>query len=268
MSASPPVSPPLSPPLSTLSAPSGALALGTPLIAAQALAVGRKGRAVLEHVDFTVNAGEIVTLVGPNGAGKSTLVQTLLGLLAPLGGGVERRPGLRVGYMPQRLSIDATLPLTVRRLLTLWGPVAGDDLERVVGLAGVAPLLKRPVQGLSGGEWQRVLLARALLRRPDLLVLDEPAQSLDRGGQDGLYRLIDTLRRPDGGGLGVLMVCHDLAPVLRLSDRVVVVDGGVRFVGPPDQAVRHPDFAALFGLFGLDGAALGGFLAGEGPRHG
>lgn len=216
-----------------------------PLIQASGLTVARRGQVVLRDVDLAVAAGEIVTLVGPNGAGKSSLIQALLGLLPPVSGTVTRRAGLRLGYMPQRLTIDATLPLTVRRLLTLWGHGTVDDLAVVVARTGVAPLLERAVQGLSGGEWQRVLLARALLRHPDLLVLDEPAQALDRSGQDNLYQLIDAIRRDQG--CGVLMVSHDLGPVMRLSDRVVHVEGGIRVAGPPAEVARHPDFIALFG---------------------
>ncbi len=200
---------------------------------------------ILSHVDMTVGRGEIVTLVGPNGAGKSSLVRVILGLLKPSGGEVWRQPGLRVGYLPQTLSIDPVLPITVRRLLALAGPGAADKTQAVLAEVGAEELADRPLQELSGGEFQRVMLGRALLRNPDLLVLDEPLRGIDLGGQLALYDLIGRLRR--SRGIGVLMVSHDLHIVMAATDRVICLNQHVCCSGAPEAVSRSPEYAALFG---------------------
>ena len=149
-------------------------------------------------------ARQIVTLIGPNGAGKTTLVRSVLGLLKPHVGEVWRRPRLTIGYMPQKLHVDATLPLSVLRFLRLVPGVRREQALAALREVGAAHVLERPLQSISGGELQRVLLARALLRKPELLVLDEPVQGVDVAGQAELYRLIGKLR--DRYGCGVLMV--------------------------------------------------------------
>jgi zinc transport system ATP-binding protein len=199
---------------------------------------------VLEGVDLTVGAGEIVTLIGPNGAGKTTLLRVALGLLRPDAGEATRAPGLRIGYLPQRLSIEPSLPLTVRRFLALAaadaGRRAGAALERV----GAARTLDTPIQSVSGGEMQRVLLARALLRDPDLLVLDEPTQGVDLGGQEELFALITGIR--DERGCGVLMVSHDLHLVMGSTDRVVCLNHSVCCTGAPHAVSDDPAYRRLF----------------------
>ncbi|MBB6252670.1 metal ABC transporter ATP-binding protein [Nitrospirillum iridis] len=234
------------------------------LIKTASLTVRFGRRAVLQAVDLTVSAGEVVTLVGPNGAGKSTLLRSVLGLQRPTDGMVWRKPGLRIGYMPQRLAVDGTLPLTVRRLLSLWGPVTSEAVAETLGEVGAAGLADSPVQSLSGGELQRVMLARALLRRPDLLVLDEPAQAVDVAGQATLYALIDAIRRRHG--CGVLMVSHDLSYAINGTDRLVCLNGHVCCAGRPEDVRGHPDFQALFGI---DPLAMPAWLLAAGPHsHG
>jgi zinc transport system ATP-binding protein len=216
-----------------------------PLVAVEGVTVRLGGRDVLRRVSLSVGSAEIVTLVGPNGAGKTTLARVVLGLLAPSAGTVRRRPGLSIGYVPQRLAVDPVLPLTVRRLLSLTRRVPEAEARGALAETGAAALLDREVQHLSGGELQRVLLARALLRRPDLLVLDEPAQNVDFIGQAELYGLIGRLR--ERHGCAVLMISHDLHVVMSATDRVVCLNAHVCCAGAPEAVTRHPEYLALFG---------------------
>ncbi len=229
-----------------------------PLVEVAGVEVGFGGTAVLANVDLRVDDGEIVTLIGPNGSGKSTLVRVVLGLVAPARGRVRLRPGARVGYMPQRVSVDETMPLTVARFLALGARAPRAALDEAIGAAlvevGAAYTATRPVQRLSGGEFQRVLLARALLRDPDLLVLDEPVQGVDVTGQGELFDLIARIR--DRRGCGVLMVSHDLHLVMAATDTVVCLNHHVCCTGRPDAVRRDPEYLALFGPFTSDGLAV------------
>lgn len=206
----------------------------------------RLGRmTVLNHVSLTVSAGEIVTVIGPNGAGKTSLLRVLLGLVPATAGSVHRRPKLSLGYVPQRLVIDPVLPLSVKRLMTLTARRPAVAVRAALGETGVAALVDAPVQTLSGGEFQRVLLARALLREPDLLVLDEPVQGVDFAGEAALYQLIGAIR--DRHGCGVLMVSHDLHTVMAATDRVICLNRHVCCAGRPAAVGRDPEFVRLFG---------------------
>jgi zinc transport system ATP-binding protein len=216
-----------------------------PLVAVRGLSVAYGNRAVLENIDLNVGAGEIVTLIGPNGAGKTTLVKSVLGLVKPSSGTIMLRPGLTIGYMPQRLHVERTMPLTVRRFLTLWQRVSRAELEQVLGEVGASHVIDNAIQTLSGGELQRVLLARALLRRPDILVLDEPVQAVDVHGQIELFNLIAEIRR--ARGCGVLLVSHDLHLVMARTDTVVCVNRHICCSGHPEDVSRHPEYLALFG---------------------
>ncbi len=219
--------------------------LDPPLASCEAVDVRLGGRSVLEQVSLAVHPGEIVTLIGPNGSGKTTLVRVLLGLQTPQGGELQRRPGLKIGYVPQRLAVDPVLPLTVRRFLQLGGRRDEEALCAVVEEVGGQTLLDRQVQALSGGELQRISLARALLREPDLLVLDEPLQGVDFSGQLALFGLIDRVRRDRG--CGVIMVSHDLHLVMAGTDRVLCLNRHVCCSGQPEAVSRHPEYLALFG---------------------
>jgi len=203
------------------------------------------GKQILDKVDIRLYQGEIVTLIGPNGAGKSTLVRVILGLIKPDSGNVRLTPKLRIGYMPQRLTIDPVLPLTVRRFLTLAQRCSESKLIDALTEVGAQRLLDSAMQTLSGGETQRVLLARAILRDPDLLILDEPVQGVDVTGQDELYRLIGTIRKRHG--CGILMISHDLHMVMGATDQVLCLNRHVCCSGHPDKVRADPSYVALFG---------------------
>jgi zinc transport system ATP-binding protein len=225
-----------------------------PLISARGVDKRFGARTVLAGVDLAVGGAEIVTLIGPNGAGKTTLLRVLLGLLAPDRGAVERKPGLRIGYMPQRLVIDDLLPLTVRRFLELGRPAGRASIAAVLDEVKAAHVVDSPVQSVSGGELRRVLLARALLRDPELLVLDEPVQGVDVIGQGDLFRLILAIR--DRRRCGILMVSHDLHLVMAATDTVLCLNGHVCCTGRPEAVTRHPEYIALFGAREADALAL------------
>ena len=221
------------------------------LISADDISVTLGGAAVVSHVSFIMDAGEIVTILGPNGSGKSTLLRALLGMLPVSQGVVTRLAGLKLGYVPQRMAVDHSMPITVRRFLSL--PLRVDDAAAAaalvrVGMAGLGP---RQMADLSGGQFQRALLARALLGAPQLLVLDEPTQGLDQPGEAAFYRLIEEVRHDTGAG--VLMVSHDLHVVMAASDRVICLNHHICCEGTPRVVSNAPEYRALFGL-GTQGA--------------
>lgn len=218
----------------------------SPLVRLEGVRLTHGRTLVLDGVDLEVPAGRIITVVGPNGAGKSSLLKVALGLLPATAGTVERSAAV-IGYVPQRLEIGRLLPLSVRRFLAMAvsGRVAATVLEDMLDTVGAGHVLARQVADLSGGELQRVLLARALLRRPALLVLDEPVGGVDVAGQAELYDLIARQAREDG--VGVLMVSHDLHVVMAATDHVVCLNHHVCCAGHPEAVSRHPQYLALFG---------------------
>lgn len=217
----------------------------SPAIEARGVTYHAGGRSILEHVDLAIAAGEIVTLIGPNGSGKTTLIRILLDVLKPDGGAVIRRPGLKVGYVPQKVAIDPALPLTVGRFLRLGGKAGDSEVAAILAEVGLPTVAGRMLAGLSGGEFQRVLLGRALLRHPDLLILDEPTQGVDAGGQLDLYALISRVRRQRG--CAILLVSHDLHLVMAATDRVICLNGHVCCQGHPEAVTGDPAYIALFG---------------------
>lgn len=215
------------------------------LIALNKLQVSLGGKTVLEGIDLHIDCGEIVTLVGPNGSGKSTLLRTIIGAVRPASGLLVRQPGLAIGYVPQRLAIDATLPMTVARFLNLPRRHPTQALHRALEQAGVPGLSRQQVTALSGGQFQRILLARALLERPNLLLLDEATQGLDHRGTAEFYRQIESVRR--GTGCAVLMVSHELHVVMRTADRVVCLNRHICCQGTPERVVASSAYRTLFG---------------------
>ncbi|MFC3395782.1 zinc ABC transporter ATP-binding protein ZnuC [Brenneria rubrifaciens] len=224
------------------------------LVSLNKISVTFDRREVLSDISLSLRAGRILTLLGPNGAGKSTLVRVVLGLLSPTSGTLQKTPGLRIGYVPQKLHLDATLPLTVSRFMRLRPGVKQQDVLPALKRVQAAHLLEQPMQKLSGGETQRVLLARALLNQPQLLVLDEPTQGVDVNGQLALYDLINQLRKEFN--CGVLMVSHDLHLVMAKTDEVLCLNQHICCSGAPEEVSLHPEFLAMFGHRGAEQLAV------------
>lgn len=217
----------------------------TNLVEMSGVGVRRSGRWLVRGVDLTISPGEIVTLIGPNGSGKSTTAKAAIGLMKADEGTVTRKPDLTIGYVPQKLAIDWTLPLSVRRLMTLTGGRPRAEIDEVLEAVGIAHLADAEVQHLSGGEFQRALMARAMVRRPDLLILDEPVQGVDFSGEIELYDLIKQIR--DRTGCGILLISHDLHVVMAETDTVICLNGHVCCRGAPEIVAQSPEYLQLFG---------------------
>ncbi len=224
------------------------------LITLKNVAVTFDNRQVLNNISLSLQRGNILTLLGPNGAGKSTLVRVVLGLVEPSSGTIEHTAGLKIGYVPQKLHLDPTLPLTVKRFMMLKPGVKSADILPALERVNAAHLLQQPMQKLSGGENQRVLLARALLNHPQLLVLDEPTQGVDVNGQLALYDLINQIRTELH--CAVLMVSHDLHLVMAKTDEVLCLNQHICCSGTPEVVSTHPEFIAMFGHHGAEQLAV------------
>lgn len=222
------------------------------LISTHGLTVRRGNRTILDSVDFHIDRGEIVTFVGPNGSGKTTLLRALIGAI-PSEGQIKRVPNLSIGYVPQKLEIDPSLPLTVMRFLCIPKRHPLAEVEAALEAGGAGYIAKSSMADLSGGQLQRVLLARAILHKPDLLILDEATQGLDQPGEASFYQQIEDVRTRLG--CAVLMVSHDLHVVMAASDRVICLNGHVCCHGTPDIVASAPEYRALFG------SGTGGALA-------
>ncbi|MDL0430854.1 zinc ABC transporter ATP-binding protein ZnuC [Marinobacter sp. TBZ242] len=214
------------------------------LVELKQLTVSFDDRTVVDHVDLRVRRGDIITIIGPNGAGKTTLIKAVLGIQPVSGGSLTMAPGLTIGYVPQHLTLETTLPISVRRFMLLSGRPQQECLT-ALAQTGVEHLFNASVHHLSGGEKQRLLLARALARRPDLLVLDEPAQGVDINGQAALYDLIRSLR--DELNCGVIMISHDLHLVMAATDKVICLNQHVCCSGYPEDISHDPAFIETFG---------------------
>ena len=201
---------------------------------------------VLSNISLTLMEGEIITLMGPNGAGKSTLIRTILGLVKPDSGKVQLKSGIRIGYMPQKLALACLMPITVKRFLMLTNAcISGEVPHHILMDLAIEKLLDVSLQNISGGELQRVLLARALLNKPDLLVLDEPTQGVDIAGQVELYHLINKAK--EKYKCGILMVSHDLNLVMANTTSVLCLNKHICCFGHPEAVGKHPEFLKMFG---------------------
>ena len=224
------------------------------LVRVENLSIRYGAKTVLSHVSLSVEPGEIVTIVGPNGSGKTSLLRTLIGAVKPAQGKVTRGPDVRIGYVPQQLHIDPTLPMTVARFLALSAGVTRQNIADTLAQAGVPNLSGAQMSQLSGGQFQRVLLARALISKPQLLLLDEATQGLDQPGSAAFYRQIETVRRETG--CAILMISHELHVVMSASDRVICLNGHVCCEGTPEVVASAPEYRALFGSGTMGALAL------------
>lgn len=225
-------------------------------IEAKHISVSFNHHILLENISFVLHAGEILTLLGPNGAGKSTLAKVLLGLVPPTSGQLIKVPHLRIGYVPQKINLDPTLPLTVERfiLLKTGAKRHSAEFDDILIKTNIFTLLKKSIQTLSGGEMQRVLLAQALFNHPQLLVLDEPTQGVDINSQATLYDLIEQARNELK--CAVFMISHDLTLVMARTDHVLCINKHICCFGTPSNIIHDPEFIALFGKFGAEQLAI------------
>ncbi len=216
-----------------------------PLVDAKHIWLQIDERIILQDINLQLDAGKIVSLIGPNGAGKTSLVRIILGLLQPTRGEISIRPGIVTSYLPQKLTLQPSMPMTVRRFLELNVRRQDKSITAALEEAGVAKLAGSSLQSISGGELQRVILARCLLRNPQLLVLDEPDQGMDSSGQQVLFKLVTEIR--DRYQCAVLMVSHDLHLVMSATDEVVCLNHHICCTGHPESIFEHPEFLRLYG---------------------
>ena len=203
------------------------------------------GKWLVRGVSLDVSRGEIVTLIGPNGSGKSTTAKIALGVINPSEGSAQVRRDIRVSYVPQKLSVDWTMPLTVKRFMALSRSANENEVQRALSSTGTEHLKNAQVRNLSGGEFQRVLLARAVVNTPELLVLDEPVQGVDFNGEIALYRLIEEIRSELN--CGIILISHDLHVVMSSTNKVICLNGHVCCSGSPEAVASAPEFRTLFG---------------------
>ena len=223
----------------TVDDPDFGITSGT-LIQSQNISLHIGGKELLSGISINISKAEIVTIIGPNGAGKTTLLRLLLGLIPASSGSIYRKTKLRIGYLPQRAVFNPVLPLSVSRIMNLTENYSKLQIETSLEETGVQALKDKPVSQLSGGEYQRVMLARALLRNPELLVLDEPVQGVDYMGESELYNLIGNLRKSHG--CGVLMVSDNLHVVMASTDRVLCLNQHICCEGQPEDVTQHPEY--------------------------
>jgi zinc transport system ATP-binding protein len=219
----------------------------TNLIKANEVSLVLGNKKILQEVSLTIQKGDFITIIGPNGAGKSMLLKSIIGLIEPDRGTIERKKNLSIGYVPQQLKVEYVLPLTAREFLSLKKNVDSVQLEKTIADTKIESVLDKALYALSSGEFQRVLLTNALLGAPDLLILDEFAQNLDITGQLELYALLDEIYQKAQGSASILMVSHDLHFVMSSTKQVVCLFHHICCSGAPQQVIQDPAFISLFG---------------------
>jgi len=239
-------------------------AITAPVLSLTDVTVRHGSEPTIEGISLSLYPGEIITVIGPNGAGKSTLIKTALGIIKPDSGKVGIADNTVIGYVPQSVSLDPSLPIAVDRFLKLSGIGERSVQNTVLEQVGAQHLINASMHRLSGGEMRRVLLARALLKRPDLLILDEPTSGVDINGQAALYTLIQAIR--DQYQCAVLLVSHDLHIVMAATDQVLCLNRHMCCQGRPEQVRAHPEYLAIFGA--REAASIGVYRHHHDHDHG
>ena len=220
------------------------------LIEISKLEVKYGSKKVLQNINLSLNANEIVTIVGPNGSGKTPLFKAIIGSVPLSKGKISIKPNLRIGYVPQQLKVDQTLPITVERFLKL-ATRNNNDIEKMIAFFGSENIFREQINSLSGGQMQRVLLARALVNEPEILLLDEATRGLDQPGIAAFYRKIENISKETN--CAILMISHDLHVVMSASDRVICINGHICCQGTPENVATSPEYQTLFGS-NIDGS--------------
>lgn len=217
----------------------------TDLITASNITVNRGETKILDNVSLTIGQSEFITILGPNGGGKSMLLKCLMGFYIPDNGTITRKRHLQIGYVPQQFTSEQTMPISVGQFLRLRKKVSAEELETITAETNIEALVNKPLNILSGGELQRILVARALIGAPDLLILDEPAQNLDISGQLAFYKLLSEIY--EKRSFSILMVSHDLHMVMATTKKVICLFHHVCCSGEPQVVTKDPEFITLFG---------------------
>ena len=215
------------------------------LISAKNISVIKSGKNILNDVSIDINKNDFITIIGPNGAGKSMLLKCLMGFYKPNSGTIKTKPNLKFGYMPQNLDVIKTIPMKAKLFITIKKKFDKISLKKVISETQIENILDKQLSFLSGGEMQRVLLARSLLNNPELLILDEPAQNLDVSGQTLFYKLLQKIYSKRG--LSILMVSHDLHLVMVSTKQVICLSNHICCSGKPQQITNDPKFLSMFG---------------------
>ena len=215
------------------------------LISAKNVSVLKNQKSILENIDIQINKKDFITIIGPNGAGKTMLLKCLMGFYKPTSGMIERKEKLKIGYMPQSINVINTMPMTVKGFITVKKKYDDVSLHKVITEVNLGEIVNKQLSVLSGGEMQRVLLARSLLNNPDLLILDEPAQNLDISGQLNFYKLIQEIYSKRD--ISILMISHDLHLVMVSTKKVLCLYKHVCCSGAPQQIAKDPEFLSMFG---------------------
>ena len=226
--------------------------MNEPILKLTNLSVLMDKKLILDDISFEVTSGKIITIIGPNGSGKTTMVRCILDLIKPTKGNIWIQKGIKLGYMPQKISLNPYLPIKVINFLELDinNIITPELLDQVISEIGIGSILSLPLQEISGGEMQKVLFARALLNKPDILILDEPTQGIDINGQLEFYKLIEKLR--DEKNISIVIISHDLHMVMKSTDYVICLNQHICCEGTVKFVNQHKDFHNLFGTKTLE----------------
>ena len=221
--------------------------MSLPLLDVKKIFLEIDSKYILEDISFQVNSNQIITIIGPNGSGKTSLIKIIIGLINQTSGEVVKKNGLKIGYVPQKFVYNKNLPMSVARFVDYQNNSYLNDqnISFIESLIDINKLFNKQVSSLSGGELQKVLLFRALLSFPDILILDEPTQGVDIQGQLNFYSILSKLR--DKFNLSILIVSHDLHFVMKNTDIVICLNNHICCIGKPEEISQNEHFNKIFG---------------------